>query len=191
MSRWIVALVTGLPSKDFDGTVGVTTIVCAVLLYIALLALVCFAVAIGCLLLAPVLESAWMASNIPATNRIRVWLAGRLGTRLFEQLELESTPTSIQLTAHWVAGLMTATYVGYALQFAMDVSINDSQVIKHLAYYVDYQTADRYPGIELGQRFVLHDNNVISLARLVDGRVEIAVGVIEPSEGVRSLSDYR
>lgn len=98
---------------------------------------------------------------------------------------------SLRFMAHFIAGVLVAVFVGQGLQIAMDVTINDSQLMKHLAYYLDYQVADRYPGIEQGQRFMLHDNNVISLAREMEGRVEIAVGIIDPLSGVSHLSEYR
>ncbi|PPS23371.1 hypothetical protein BVY11_30215, partial [Pseudomonas amygdali pv. morsprunorum] len=189
-ARWVVAFVTGLPSKDFDGTIAVLAIVCAVLLYILLLALLCCAAAFGCLLGVWASESAWLASKIPGAYLIRSWMEERLGFRFLEQ-EGSSRGMHLRFMAHFVAGVLVTGFVGQGLQIAMDATINDSDLVKHLAYYVDYQHADRYPGVESGQRFVLHDNNVISIARLVDGQVVIAVGVIDPAIGVTHLSPFR
>ncbi len=190
-ARWVVAFVIGLPSKDFDGTIAVSTVVCALLLYVLLLAVVCFTIALGCLAAVWGSESAWLASRVPGAKLIRGWVEERLGFRFFDQPGSTVTNMSLRFMAHFMAGILVTGFVGQGLQIGMDATINDSQLMRHLAYYVDYQVADRYPGVEAGQRFVLHDNNVISFARLVDGQVEIAVGVIEPPSIVTHLSPYR
>jgi hypothetical protein len=190
-ARWVVAYVTGLPSKDFDGTIAVSAVVCALLLYVLLLAIACFAIALGCLAAVWVSESVWLASRIPGAKLFRGWMEERLGFLFLDPPGAAVPNMSLRFMAHFVAGILVAGFVGQGLQIAMNVTINDSQLMKHLAYYVDYQVADRYPGIEGGQRFVLHDNNVISIARLVNGQVEIAVGVIDPLSGVTHLSAYR
>lgn len=189
-ARWIVGLVIGLPSKDFDGTIAVTAVVCAVLLYILLIALACYVVAFGCLFAIWIMESAWLASTLPGAKFMAGWLADRLGVRFLEP-DVKPSSMLIRFMGHFVAGLLVAGFVSQGLQLAINASINDSQLMKHIAYYLDYQPAARYPGVEMGQRFVLHDNNVISLARLVEGQVEIAVGVIQPPNAVSQLSDYR
>jgi hypothetical protein len=190
-ARWVVAFVTGLPSKDFDGTIAVSAVVCALLLYVLLLAIACFSIALGCLVAVWVSESVWLASRIPGAKLFRGWVEERLGFLFLDPPGAPVANMSLRFMAHFVAGILVAGFVGQGLQIAMNVTINDSQLMKHLAYYVDYQVADRYPGVEDGQRFVLHDNNVISLARLVNGQVEIAVGVIEPLSGITHLSAYR
>ncbi|WP_416425069.1 hypothetical protein RAM80_04670 [Pseudomonas sp. App30] len=190
-ARWVVALATGLPSKDFDGTIAVSAVVCALLLYVLLLSVVCFAIALGCVAAVSVSESAWLASRIPGAKLIRGWMEERMGVLFLGQPGSAVANMSLRFMAHFVAGILVTGFVGQGLQIAMNVTINDTQLMKHLAYYVDYQVADRYPGVEEGQRFVLHDNNVISLARLENGKVEIAVGVIEPLAGVTHLSAYR
>lgn len=190
-ARWVVAHVTGLPSKDFDGTIAVSAVVCALLFYVLLLALICFAIALCCLAAVWVSESVWLASRVPGAMLFRGWMEERLGFLFFDSPRAAVANMSLRFMAHFVAGILVAGFVGQGLQIAMNVTINDSQLMKHLAYYVDYQVADRYPGVEEGQRFVLHDNNVISLARLVNGQVEIAVGVIEPLTGISHLSAYR
>lgn len=190
LARWIVALAMGLPSKDFDGTIAVTGVVCAVLLYILLLALACSAVAFGCLFGVWVMESAWLGSTIPGAKFIGGWLEKRLSVS-FTESSTRSSSMAIRFMGHFVTGVMVAGFVWHGLQLAINASINDSQLMKHIAYYLDYQFADRYPGVEEGQRFVLHDNNVISLARLVNGQVEIAVGTIEPPSTVNLISGYK
>lgn len=166
-------------------------VVCALLLYVLLLALICFAFALGCLMAVWVSESAWLASRIPGARHLRGWMEQRWGFRFLDKSGSAVANMSIRFMAHFIAGILVTGFVWEGLRVAMNVTINDSQLMKHLAYYVDYQVADRYPGVEVGQRFVLHDNNVISLARLVNGQVEIAVGVIEPLGGVTHLSAYR
>lgn len=190
-SRWCVALATGLPSKDLDGSVAVTTIVCAILLYIILAALFSLVIAICCLAVAPVLESAWLLSRMPSLTLLRDHLGKRFGMRLFDEPEPRPRPTRLDLASHLVGGVLVSYLCACAFQLALDLSINDSQLMKHLAYYADYQLADRYPGILVGERFVLHDNNVISFARLIDGRVEIGVGVIDPQKGITEISPYQ
>lgn len=189
-ARWVAALATGLPSKDFDGTIAVLAIVCAALFYILLLAVLCCAAAFGSLLGEWASESAWLASKIPGASLIRGWMVERFGFRFLEQ-EASNHAMPLRFMAHFMAGVLVTGFIGQGLQVAMNATINDSQLVKHLAYYLGYQLADRYPGVGEGQKFVLHDNNVISLARLAYGHVEIAVGVIEPATGVSNLSPYR
>lgn len=190
-SRWCVALATGLPSKDLDGTVAVTTIVCAILLYIVLAALISFVIAIGSLAVGPVWESANFIARMPWLTPPHGDHAQRLGIRDVKEPDLEPRPTKLDIACHLIGGTFLSILCAEALQLALDMSINDLQLMKHLAYYTDYQLADRYPGIQVGDRFVLQDNNVISLARLVDGTVEIEVGVISPLTGITVISPYQ
>ena len=191
LSRWCVALNLGLPAKDFDGSVAVMTILCALLVYFAVILVGCMAVAAGCLILAPVLESAWLISTFPRGERLRQYLSDKFGIRFFKQPQSEGKRTGVNLVAHWLGGLCVVGALANLVQPILDFSINDTQLTKRVAYYADYHDPKRYPGVTEGQRFVLHDNNVISLARDVDGKIEIAVGVIDPLKGITLLSTYQ
>lgn len=189
-SRWCVALAVGLPAKDFDASVAVITVVCAGLIYIALAGVASIVIASACSMLAPVLESAWIVSRLPWTTRLHEYLSTRLGVTIFEQPESGATSTKLNIALHFGGGFLVAYFCFCAFKIATDASINDAQLMKHLVYFADYHWGARYPGIPSGERFVLHDNNVISLARLVDGRVEIAVGIIDPQKGITAISPY-
>lgn len=191
LSRWCVALTLGLPAKDFDGAVAVMTILCACLVYLAMILLGCMAVAVGCLILAPVLESAWLISTFPKGERLRQYLSMKLGIRFFKQPSLMHKPSGLNLLAHLYGGLCVIFALVESVQPILDLSINNAQLTRRVAYYADYHFQERYPGITPGQRFILHDNNVISVAREVDSKIEIAVGVIDPLKGITSLSPYR
>ncbi|MCC5074672.1 hypothetical protein [Xanthomonas campestris] len=49
-----------------------------------------------------------------------------------------------------------------------------------LAYLGDYQMIDKYPGIDIGSKVVLHENGVYSIATADGGRVIISVGTWSP-----------
>ncbi len=190
MARWFVALGLGLPVKDFDGSVAVMTILCTILMYFAAFLASCVVVALGCLMLAPMLESAWIISTSPKRERLRLFLAKKFRIRFFNQPSNERKQTGINLFAHWIGGLCVVCGLGTAAPRLLDSSLNDPQLVKRIAYYVDYHFPARYPGVADGQHFILHDNNVISLARNVDGKIEIAVGLIDPLKGITLLSSY-
>lgn len=190
LSRWCVALTLGLPAKDFDGAVAIMTILCACVVYIAMILLGCMVIAVGCLILAPVLESAWLISTFPEGERLRQYLSEQFGIRFFKQPSPGPRPSGLSLLAHLSGGLCVIFALVGSIQPILDFSINNIELTRRVAFYADYHLQERYPGITPGQRFILHDNNVISIAREVDGKVEIAVGVIDPLKGITVLSPY-
>lgn len=62
-----------------------------------------------------------------------------------------------------------------ALQDGIDRRGVVTPLIEWTAYWGDYHRVERYPGAEGGERVRLHENGIVSVARVVDGKVLIQV----------------
>ncbi|WP_295141008.1 hypothetical protein, partial [uncultured Campylobacter sp.] len=53
------------------------------------------------------------------------------------------------------------------------------KTIKNIAFYGDYQEMRKYPAIKEGERVILHENGVISVASKINNEIIIEVRKIE------------
>ena len=145
-ARFVVASSLRLPPQDFDLTVG----------FIALV------------------------FYIPAWSIVMSVLLGCIGI-LFELIGLlsifitKSSSGVVKCFAHMAGALAICFFSTSVYQFAMDNEKSLHPMVKWVAFFVDFQSAPLYPGINEGERIRLHENGVISVADFKNGTIEIGV----------------
>lgn len=85
-----------------------------------------------------------------------------------------------RLSQMWLFGNAIGAFAfaiaaAYALQGGIDNRTLLNPLVEWAAYWGDYHRVDAYPGVPPGARVRLHENGVVSVASVVDGRVVIRV----------------
>jgi hypothetical protein len=164
-SRYLVAESLGLPPQDFDVAVHTLTLLLypfAWLVVFSLLALVVglIELVVSCM--------AGIYDTIVQTFRSMV-----------QVFTGDATPTPSPATAlakrlffrawsAFAAAILAAQGVDLGPQLC-------SPLIKWVAYLGDFQSMPAYPGLPPGVRARIHENGIVSIARIVNGAIEISV----------------
>lgn len=178
-ARSLVSKVMELPAQDFDGTVGLVGVFIYPGLWLSitsLLILVCAAVMLVAGVLCqitcmPVVDDfiKFLAEFFPE-GKVKVF--AMKGRRDF----------AMRMFIHWTGAAVVSLGISSAGALPGKLLEEHGQIVKWLAYTADYQTADRYPGIEAGARYRLHENGVVSYASVSGGEVNIRVQVLNPGK---------
>jgi hypothetical protein len=153
-ARGIVADAIGLPPQDFDLTVTAAMLISVPLVMIATTSIVLAALALKEYLwaiLKAFKKSTLSESFRDSTNHLARF-AGAFGLLYFFS--------------------MLGSIGSYSSPYALEL-------LRYVAYIADYQQAPLYPTINKTERIRLHENGVISTAKIVDGRVQISVRRLE------------
>jgi hypothetical protein len=86
-----------------------------------------------------------------------------------------------QVAAKSIGAFAVAIVVAYLATVIYEPIFRHQNLVRLIAYAVDYQYAKLYPGIEPGKKFHLHDNAVVSYAELDGWDVKIRVGKVKES----------
>jgi hypothetical protein len=159
LSRVYVSEALGLPSNDFDLTVGALAIFIGYLLWVFVF-----------VFLAQVLSVLFLIISVA-----KGFLGGAVNTLLptlslfIDQVKVRSTSEDLNRKAiNWMGhsfGLVSLALVGtLVIQSGEALIKNNLRFIRLLAYALDYQTAKKYPLVESNMRFRLHDNGIVSYA---------------------------
>lgn len=146
IARNVVALALGLPPQDFDLTVSTL----ALLFYIPVWALV--------------------ISLLLGTIAVLLYLFAIVGALL----RVDSTH-SIRYLAQAIGAFAICVYSAQIFQYSNDHQASLHPLVKWLALFADYQPAEVYPGVARGERVRLHENGVISYARVENDQVVIRI----------------
>lgn len=145
-ARYTVASAHELPPQDFDLTVSFLSLILYVPAWSIVVTLVLGGVAI-------ILELIGL-------------LCGFLGRPTIE---------SAKMFAHMVGAFAVCFFVSNVFDFVAKNQRTLHPLIKWIAFVSDFQASPKYPGVGMNDRIRLHENGVISFARIQDGRIVIGV----------------
>ncbi|MGT2476623.1 hypothetical protein [Paraburkholderia terrae] len=181
-AKHIIADAMGLPAIDFASTLALWTLLCAPELWLFGAALIPLAAYAG-LLCSVAIETVVLTTAVGAPiralmrlhPRVRIWLADRQERRL---------PLTLQTMADSAAAAALAIVLGASVNIAYNV-VNQPTLVRLFAFFADYGSARDYPGVEAGEPFLLHANDVVSYVERRGYEVKIRVGHLKetPSEG--------
>jgi hypothetical protein len=146
IARNVVALALGLPPQDFDLTVSAL----ALLFYIPVWALV-VSLAVG-------------------TAAMALYLYAILGG--FFRKDKSHAP---RFLAQALGALAICIYSAQAFQYSSDHQATLYPLARWFALFADYQQMQRYPGVQPSEHVRLHENGVVSYAKVVNGEVVIGI----------------
>ncbi|MED5617642.1 hypothetical protein [Ideonella sp. BN130291] len=145
-ARFIVASALELPPQDFDLTVSLLSLILYVPAWSLIVTLVLGVVAI-------VLELVGL-------------LGGFLGRPASE---------SAKMFVHMAGALSVCFLVGSIFDVVAKNERTLHPMVRWIAFVSDFQASPKYPGVGANERIRLHENGVISFARVQDGEVVIDV----------------
>ncbi|MDF0732669.1 hypothetical protein P0Y43_18435 [Pseudomonas entomophila] len=175
LARIVVGEILQLPAKDFEGTVALVAIYLCPCIYLLLMAIAC----VGTASVALVTAGTLVILNSTPLRMASGLIGGRLlGIAFFTRDLPEQSKTVNTLLAHVLGAMATGVAIATCHDLAQAALLKNPQLVKRIAYHLDYQHARNYPGIRQGPRVVLHDNGVVSYATLSQGRVEIKVDMV-------------
>lgn len=179
VSRIVIAKVIGLPPQDFDMTVGVISIFMyvAVLLAFVLVAMflliaVLMVVEIPLSMLSVVLNDALFTGLIKKIGGVKI-------SECISSAKVKMAGGVLKHIYGAIGVLIPIMFlIGFAFSFfyAQPSKFGGASLVKLIAYVADYQYLDNYPGVDGGKKVRLHDNGVVSYAKLDDWRVIITIG---------------
>ena len=180
-AKHIVSGALQLPATDFTSTLAFWTLLCAPQLWLS--------------------GAAFAATGVYALLLCRIFLEGlfvhsllgapvRIGMRLFPSLrswlgakESEDVSSFLWTFLDCAAAASLALVLGSSVDIAYN-AVNRPRLVRLFAFYADYETASAYPGVEPGEAYVLHANNVVSYARRASHDVVIRTDQVRsPSFG--------
>lgn len=150
-ARFVVASSLGLPPQDFDMTVGIISII----------------------------------AYIPAWSIVISIVLG-VGAIVLELVGLGAmfTNCSIGTVAPFFARMFGALAICFISSSIYDFAMKNEKslhpLVKWVAFFCDFQPAPRYPGVAEGERIRLHENGVISVAQVQNGKIQLLVRKYEP-----------
>jgi len=173
-ARSLVGLAIGLPPQDFD----LTVLMLAAIIYPAILLMAIISVlVIGTII-------SWLGVGIVLA--IASTISGILVPMPWVQIRLNQWKSARekivkQVAAKSIGAFAVAIVVAYLATVIYEPIFRHQNLVRLIAYAVDYQYAKLYPGIEPGKKFHLHDNAVVSYAELDGWDVKIRVGKVKES----------
>ncbi|MDQ1090789.1 hypothetical protein QE400_000202 [Xanthomonas sacchari] len=167
LGRGLLTQATGLPGQDFPLAIGVLSIIMYPLawMFIAISALSVLTLIFELLLLVPLAIHALLS---PFTILLGREIYGYKEERSFRRLGQFIGAASL------VAALGA---IGGSLPRALPVF---ERAALWVAYIGDYQVISSYPGIKEGEKVILHDNGVYSVATKRNGDILIEVRIWSP-----------
>jgi len=170
----VVSETFGLPSKDFTTTVGVLSIWFSPFVWIAMASMVSLVL----LVLFGVLLLLLSITTMFGVNHALVFIARPFSSRsrFWHFVEHGRNRASFNLSGHFVGVCALSLMLAQVWDSNFKFCVEHPWITKLLAYKFDYQDLYRYPGVEHGQKVMLHDNNIISYAH-IEGRFDITIQV--------------
>jgi hypothetical protein len=150
-ARHFVSMALGLPAQDFDLTVSFVSLVLFIPVWSALSAVILLTL----LLIFELKVFLKIINRSPAVD-------------VFKAL------------AHFAGAGVTCWMAITIFEFTLNHEQDFYQPIRWLAYYFDYQPAQKYPRVLNNERVRLHENGVISVATSNNGKIEILIHHYSP-----------
>jgi hypothetical protein len=175
-TRILAAEVLGLPPQDFEVTVRVWTFLFFLSSWISIVAVLAMVFSLGSILVAVPLS--WITSSIVAN----IFLKDRWKLTL-EKLTFRSF-------GHAMGAFAFGGLIAIGLSQFSTVGRSFEPLIRLTAYYADYQTIPRYPGIDVTRKSRLHTNGVVSYAEKHGWDVIISVEKIRPIPSVEQSGPF-
>lgn len=179
VSRIVIAKVIGLPPQDFDMTVGVISI----FMYVAVLLMFVFFAMLLLIAVLIVVQIFLLMLSVVSNDALVTGLIKKIGgVKISECISSARIKIAGGVLKHIygaIGVLIPIVFlIGFAFSFfyAQPSKFGGASLVKLIAYVADYQYLDNYPGVDAGKKVRLHDNGVVSYAKLDDWRVIITIG---------------
>lgn len=163
-SSSVVAHALGLPPKDYSLTVGFVSIVLYPPVWILVIAFFAGALTVifevfGLLVMivSPILET-WTLINGP---HMAMWLKNRF------------PPSKIFL--NMAGAFFLCLFAAFFFSLSMSAISLAEPTVRRIAFFADYHTASNYPNMKKDQHCILHENGIVSIANIENGKVKIEV----------------
>jgi len=166
ISNNLISLSLGLPPQDFEITRSILAILCYPFI-------VLFIIGVMLLILSAVLEILLMFVDV-MINFINI-LSFNLA------FKDKKSPLNMLNTGR-IIGILFLSYIMFMLSFSPTIllqNLNFNQLLLNIAYHCDYQPIHKYPTINQDERAILHENGVISIAKIQSNEVIITIRKFE------------
>lgn len=169
-ARNAVAQAIGLPPQDFDLSVTLLVGILYIPTWFAVVGIGLLAVAIGQFFYGGALVGVdWLITPKPClpgfTPRPNDQLSRLISCAASGKRHVELAFGTLLIALFFVGLFGTLT----------QLIVNQTTLVRWVAYKADYQSIPKYPGISADQRVRIHENGVVSIARPVGWDVEIEV----------------
>lgn len=173
-AKRVVSEALGLPAQDFESTVSLLA-----LEFYVLALLVAFAIILMIFSIIAALAS-WilMISQAPFINDFLLIFSNVFpsNSTIRNFIQVGRGELAFALICHCLGSMIVAAVMVETWDRNIKMFTDNPAIIKVLAYSLDYRNLTQYPGIEHNDMAVLHENGVVSYARLNGWDVNITTG---------------
>ena len=147
----------GLPTRDFTMTI----LFLKFMFFIPTIAFICVFLVFVCCIITEIL---YIFFDILKTilNKIAY---------LFKFKQIINFSIDRKIYGRFIGVVLLSMFIYYMVIAIISYGFKFTNAIRLVAFYCDYQTMIRYPNVSKNERVILHENGVISSAKILNGSI--------------------